>query len=102
MHRKCIECGGELELRKFIDGWDAEGKPMDINEDYYCPKCDIRWLREDGPHNFYERDPKCVWCDEELIFLQGKGWVHKSDKQLYKKRPDGSDDHCALPKFNEY
>ena len=39
----------------------------------------------------------CVWCGEELKFELGRGWVHM-DGQLYKKRPDGKDDHCALPK----
>ncbi|MEM1540820.1 MAG: hypothetical protein QXJ07_05510 [Candidatus Bathyarchaeia archaeon] len=51
---KCPKCGAPLEVRKFIDTWDCENKPLDINEDFYCPKCDIRWLRESGPHNFYE------------------------------------------------
>lgn len=40
----------------------------------------------------------CVWCEEELRFDPEKGWVHVSDGEIYKKRPDGTDDHCALPK----
>ena len=39
----------------------------------------------------------CVWCGERLHFDLKKGWVHQ-DGQLYKKRLDGSDDHCALPR----
>lgn len=45
---------------------------------------------------------KCKWCREELVYDQKKvSWVHKSDGELYKKRPDGSDDHCALPDYEE-
>ena len=40
--------------------------------------------------------PNCVWCGEPLKLDPDKGWVH-ADGELYKKRPDGSDDHCALP-----
>jgi len=27
----------------------------------------------------------CVWCDEELIFIEGKGWVHKSDYEIIRR-----------------
>lgn len=47
-----------------------------------------------------EKPATCVWCGEELIFDQKKGYVHKSDGKLYKQRPDGKDDHCALPKHS--
>lgn len=43
---------------------------------------------------------------EELEFKRGKGWVHKSDGQLYKQRKNEKgelvDDHCALPKRSFY
>lgn len=48
----CPKCGGPLEIRKFVDAWGPSDKPCDINEDFYCPKCDIRWEAEPGPHNF--------------------------------------------------
>jgi hypothetical protein len=51
---ECPECGTPLELRKFIDCWDAKDKPADVTEDLYCPKCDLRWAPEYGPHDFYE------------------------------------------------
>lgn len=50
----------------------------------------------------------CVWCGEELKFIQGKGWVHLNG-ELYKtkikkteRHPEGEvvDDHCALPKMS--
>jgi predicted RNA-binding Zn-ribbon protein involved in translation (DUF1610 family) len=50
----CPKCGAKLEMRKFVDTWDSEGKPHDINENLYCPKCKIRWLDESSPHEFYE------------------------------------------------
>jgi hypothetical protein len=50
----CPDCGGSLEVRKFVDSWDANDNPADVNEDLYCPKCDIRWLKEHGPHIFAE------------------------------------------------
>jgi hypothetical protein len=40
----------------------------------------------------------CVWCGEALRFDSKKGWVHKSDGEMYKKNPDGTDNHCALPR----
>lgn len=40
----------------------------------------------------------CVWCDEKLAWNDKKGWVHASDGEIYKKNPDGSDNHCAIPK----
>jgi hypothetical protein len=42
----------------------------------------------------------CVWCGEAIHFVLKEGWVHR-DGQAYKKRPDGSLDHQALPKHNE-
>ncbi|MEM0095710.1 MAG: hypothetical protein QW660_03645 [Candidatus Bathyarchaeia archaeon] len=51
---ECPKCGSPLEIRKFVDTWDAEDNPLDVNEDLYCPKCDIRWIPERGPHHFYE------------------------------------------------
>jgi len=51
---KCPNCNTSLQLKSFIDARDFEDKPSDINEDLYCPKCDIRWVQEPGPHEFYE------------------------------------------------
>jgi hypothetical protein len=54
-----------------------------------CPVCQVL---------FQFGDVVCVWCGEGLIYNEQKGWVHKSDGEMYKKNPDGSDNHCALPK----
>jgi len=43
----------------------------------------------------------CVWCGQQLRFDSKKGWVHADDGEIYKKRLDGSDDHCALPKAED-
>ena len=51
---KCPACGTLLKIRKFVDATDDEGKPCDINEDFHCVKCNIRWYSEAGPHVFYE------------------------------------------------
>jgi len=51
---KCPNCDTSLELRLFIDARHVDDTPSDVNEDLYCPKCDIRWSQELGPHNFYE------------------------------------------------
>jgi hypothetical protein len=40
----------------------------------------------------------CVWCNEPLKFDKEKGWVHQ-DGEVYKGNPDGTDNHCALPKL---
>jgi hypothetical protein len=63
---------------------------------------------------------KCIWCGDELKFIVGKSWIHKSTNTLYIQRkrtteeiirlrkygynpnPDELiDDHCALPDRTE-
>ena len=41
-------CGTQLEMRKFVDVWDENMKPQpqDVEEDLYCTKCQIRWIKE--------------------------------------------------------
>jgi len=53
---RCPKCGGQLILKKFVDAWNEDNTPSkaDINEDLYCPECDLRWAPEYGPHNFAE------------------------------------------------
>jgi hypothetical protein len=53
----CLKCGTILERKKFIDGWRPNNEPTDVNEDYYCPKCEMRWMEDAGPHKFFE-EPK--------------------------------------------
>ena len=66
---KCSECGESLEKRKFVDEKDSYGKPIDINEDPHCPKCNIRFISKRGPHVFVADRifycPQCgnVWRD---------------------------------------
>lgn len=57
----CPQCGGFLEIRKFVDSDDRykDGATLhyarwklNVNKDLYCPKCDLRWTAEKGPHNF--------------------------------------------------
>jgi len=50
---KCPNCDVPLELRKFVDSYGPNDEPGDINKDLYCPKCDIRWQQEPGPHDFW-------------------------------------------------
>lgn len=53
-NKKCPECGGQLELRKFVDSWSIKTKkPKIVNEDLYCPKCKLRWMDFVGPHTFF-------------------------------------------------
>lgn len=72
-------------------------------------KVGIKFTDEDGERIGLEIGKKiirehqkaiCVRCGERLHFDPDKGWVHE-DGQVYKKRPDGSDDHCALPRRDE-
>jgi len=42
-------------MRRFVDSWGPNDEPVDINDDLYCKKCDIRWLEEDGPHEFFNQ-----------------------------------------------
>ncbi|GAH58614.1 unnamed protein product, partial [marine sediment metagenome] len=41
----CPDCDGLLEMREFKDG----GEDGDINHDWWCPDCKLRWLSMDGP-----------------------------------------------------
>ena len=45
-------------MRKFVDSWeDTEcKKPVDVNFDYYCPVCKIRWSGSPGPHYFAKKE----------------------------------------------
>jgi len=38
--KTCLKCDGLLELRKFESEFEPE---VPIVEDYYCPRCQIRW-----------------------------------------------------------
>jgi len=40
---KCPKCGEEMVLRKFIETWDADGKPCEVYEYPVCEKCKIVW-----------------------------------------------------------
>ena len=40
---RCPKCGGLLEMRNFLDS----GKDGDINPDWWCPACRLRWLAID-------------------------------------------------------
>ena len=51
---RCPECGRLLETRKFVDSWGPHNEPCDVNEDLYCPKCDVRVSASPGPHTFLE------------------------------------------------
>jgi len=100
----CPKCGGKLEIRKFVDSWNAKGEPEDVNEGLYCPKCSLRWEFEkvgveDFVENFAERwfCPKCGSREFKILTSslvedvfnrsKKKGWRYtdltiKSDKVL--------------------
>lgn len=40
----CPDCGTEMERRNFVDVWDEDGAPSEIYEDWWCPKCKLRWV----------------------------------------------------------
>ena len=40
----CPTCDGPLEMRKFKDGEDDAGSNADINQDWWCPACRLRWM----------------------------------------------------------
>lgn len=63
---RCLECGGGLEMRKFVDSWEDTKckKPVDVNFDYYCPVCKIRWSGSPGPHYFIQKG--------KLVKLEGE------------------------------
>jgi len=72
----CLKCGAKLEKKKFVDAWNADGKPTDISEDLYCTQCGSRfaWPPE-------KADPKDMlenWKSEEHKF---RGQI-KEEKNL--------------------
>lgn len=48
----CLECGNIMVERGFVDSWDAKQKPCDVNRDFYCPNCGLRWSQTLPPHEF--------------------------------------------------
>ncbi len=40
----CPDCHCPLEMRKFKDGEDEDGSNADINRDWWCPTCELRWM----------------------------------------------------------
>lgn len=50
----CPLCGGFLRKAKFVDSNDADDKPSDVNEDYYCGSCEHRWAETPAPHEFFK------------------------------------------------
>jgi len=42
---RCPRCGGLMNMRNFLDG----GKDGDINQDFWCSACKLRWTAMDGP-----------------------------------------------------
>jgi hypothetical protein len=51
---RCPECGRPLVKRKFVDSYDSDKKPVDVNECFYCPECETRWIDEEGPFTLAE------------------------------------------------
>jgi len=42
---RCPDCRTPLEMRNFMDG----GQDGDVNSDFWCSKCLLRWLSMEGP-----------------------------------------------------
>jgi hypothetical protein len=38
---KCPTCRSQLTRKKFIDTWDADGKPDEVNEYFVCDVCQV-------------------------------------------------------------
>ena len=45
----CPACGGPMKMRRFKDGEDEDGSNPDINLDWWCPTCKLRWMAVNGP-----------------------------------------------------
>ena len=41
---RCPTCKGIMEKRNFKDGVDDDGSNADINPDWWCPACRLRWM----------------------------------------------------------
>jgi hypothetical protein len=46
-------CGTPLVRMKFVDAFKDEDKPDDVEEDWFCSKCCVRWVPE--KHNAFLR-----------------------------------------------
>lgn len=40
---KCPDCGSQLTSMKFVDTWDADGNPEEVNEYLVCAQCQTAW-----------------------------------------------------------
>jgi len=40
----CPDCGGPMWMRGFKDGENDDLSKADINLDWWCPACKLRWM----------------------------------------------------------
>lgn len=43
IEEKCPKCGREMVEKKFIETWDADGKPDEVYEYPVCEACKTVW-----------------------------------------------------------
>jgi hypothetical protein len=43
----CPRCGGLLEIATFVETWDSNGEPKQIETDFACRHCKVRWIDMD-------------------------------------------------------
>jgi hypothetical protein len=82
-------CGTELVKRKFVDIFDENKKAhlQDVEEDFYCPRCQIRWIQELHP-NLFEMSPEFAAEIEKYAKLEGLStaeFIEKTTKEHFEK-----------------
>ena len=97
----CPDCGWVLTTNAYRIRC---GRCGSLNLERKLP--DGRYIKADADENAPENarlihslnTVPCARCNDILVFTRERGYVHKSTGLLYAQRPDGSDDHCAMPK----
>jgi len=44
---RCPRCGGILVRQRFVETWDRDGEPHDVNDYLVCKMCRIVWMERD-------------------------------------------------------
>jgi len=41
----CPDCGARMKKLRIIGTWDPGRKPDEMSHDWFCPACDVRWMK---------------------------------------------------------
>jgi C4-type Zn-finger protein len=54
----CPRCGSLLEMATFVETWDSDGKAKEIETNFVCRRCGVRWVDMDLAAEEEVQEPK--------------------------------------------